>query len=101
MVGRLNQCWCMDRVRVQLPLPGATDIAFQLRITRILQRVNAANQLVIFKYCLSCRVGCCVRAQFADQRSQRGDNTIEIVFFVGNAFRRCVYAALLTHVRMD
>lgn len=34
---------------------GATDIAFQLRITQILQRVNTADQPVIFKYRLSCR----------------------------------------------
>ncbi len=32
---------------------------------------NAANKPVIFKYCLSCRVSCCVSTQFAEQRSLR------------------------------
>lgn len=70
------------------PVPGTTDIAFQLRVSQILQRVNAAYQPVIFKYRLPCRIGRCVCTQFADQRSlrhffqpQRGDDAIEVAFF--------------------
>ena len=75
-------------IRFNPVLGAATDIAFQLRVTQILQRVNATNQPVIFKYRLPCRIGCCVRTQFTDQRSlrhffqsQRGDDAIEVVFF--------------------
>lgn len=33
---------------------GAVDIALQLRVAQVAQRINAADQLVVLKECLAC-----------------------------------------------
>ncbi len=73
------------------PVLGEPDVAFQLRIAQILQRVGAAYQPVIFKLCLPGRISRDVRAQFADKRPlghffqpQSGDDAIEITFLADN-----------------
>ena len=76
------------------PVLRTMDIALQLRVSEVIERVDAADQLVELEDRLSRRVMLRQGAQFADQRalagflkSKGGDDPVDIGFSAAIAWR--------------
>ena len=70
---------------------GAMDIALQLRVPDVVERVDAADQLIEFEDSLSGRIVLGQGAQLADQRAlahllepQGGDDPVDIILLGGD-----------------